>query len=92
MLWKSINRQALNSIIMINEILNPWLTFSLLFLLVWLLIFFFLPRVRKEMFWVSFITMPLSFTEPLFVPEYWNPPSLFDLAARTGFDIEADMT
>jgi len=23
------------------------------------------------------------------VPEYWNPPSLFDLAASTGFDIES---
>jgi hypothetical protein len=28
-------------------------------------------------------------TEPIFVPEYWNPPSLFDLAQRTGFDIES---
>jgi hypothetical protein len=23
------------------------------------------------------------------VPEYWNPPSLFELAQRTGFDIES---
>jgi hypothetical protein len=23
------------------------------------------------------------------IPEYWNPPSLFDLAQRTGFDIES---
>ncbi len=69
--------------------MNPWLTFSLLFLFVWLLIFFFLPRVRKEMFWVSVFTLPLGFTEPLFVPAYWNPPSLFDLATRTGFDIES---
>jgi len=28
-------------------------------------------------------------TEPLFVPDYWNPPSLFDLARRSGFDIES---
>jgi hypothetical protein len=33
--------------------------------------------------------MPFGLTEPLFVPEYWNPPSLFNLAARTGFDIES---
>lgn len=32
---------------------------------------------------------PFGLTEPLFVPEYWNPPSLFDLAQRTGFDIES---
>lgn len=41
------------------------------------------------MFWVSFFTMPLGLTEPLFVPEYWNPPSLFNLAQLTGFDIES---
>ena len=33
--------------------------------------------------------MLFGLTEPLFVPEYWNPPSLFDLAQRTGFDIES---
>jgi hypothetical protein len=32
--------------------------------------------------------MPLGLTEPLFVPEYSNPPSLFNLAQRTGVDIE----
>lgn len=38
---------------------------------------------------VSLWTSLLGFTEPLFVPEYWSPPSLFDLALRTGFDIES---
>ena len=32
---------------------------------------------------------PFGLTEPFFVPEYWNPPSLFELAQRTGFDIES---
>ncbi|MBI5001868.1 hypothetical protein HZC31_00620 [Candidatus Woesearchaeota archaeon] len=73
----------------LNNPFNPWLTFSLLFLGVWLLIFLAKPTVRREMFWVSLFTMPFGFTEPLFVPEYWSPPSLFDLAARTGFDIES---
>ena len=41
------------------------------------------------MVWASFFTMPFGLTEPLFVPEYWSPPSLFDLALRTGFDIES---
>ncbi len=44
---------------------------------------------RRKMFKVSLVTSVLGFTEPLFVPEYWSPPSLFDLAARTGFDIES---
>jgi len=33
--------------------------------------------------------MPFGLTEPLFVPEYWFPPSLFDLADKTSFDIES---
>lgn len=41
------------------------------------------------MLWASLFTTPFGLTEPLFVPEYWNPPSLFDLARTTGFDIES---
>jgi hypothetical protein len=41
------------------------------------------------MVWVSVLTTPFGLTEPLFVPRYWNPPSLFDLAQRFGFDIES---
>ena len=37
----------------------------------------------------SLLTMPFGLTEALFVPRYWDPPSLFDLAQRTGFDIES---
>src|SRR3989337_2465632 len=69
--------------------MHEWLMFSLILLRIWFAIFLFRPFVRKEMFWVSLFTMPSGLTEPLFVPEYWNPPSLFDLAARTGFDIES---
>ena len=39
--------------------------------------------------WTSLFTMPFGLTEPLFVPAYWSPPSLFDLARTTGFDIES---
>lgn len=38
---------------------------------------------------MSLWTMPFGLAEPLFVPEYWNPPTLFDLAQKTGFDIES---
>ncbi|MBI5073116.1 hypothetical protein HZA99_04820 [Candidatus Woesearchaeota archaeon] len=69
--------------------MNPWLTFSLLFLGIWFIIFLAKPTLRREMFWVSVRTLPFGLTEPLFVPKYWNPPSLFNLAARTGFDIES---
>ena len=30
----------------------------------------------REFWWASFTAAWLGFTEPLFVPEYWNPPSI----------------
>lgn len=69
--------------------MNEWFIWSSLLLVFWLSIFLFAKRVRKEMLWASLFTMPFGLTEPFFVPEYWNPPSLFDLAAKTGFDIES---
>ena len=68
-----------------------WFLWSLLFLVAWFVLYVWLKNKesRKEMFWVSMWTLITGFTEPFFVPKYWNPPSLFDLAHRTGFDIES---
>ena len=44
---------------------------------------------RQQMRQGSIFMAPFGLTEPLFVPSYWNPPSLFELAQRTGFDIES---
>lgn len=38
---------------------------------------------------VSLLTVPLGLTEPLFVPSYWLPYTLFDLARKTRFDLES---
>src|SRR3989344_3089176 len=70
-------------------VFNEWLIFSLILLGIWLAVFLFSGKSKKEMFWTSVFTAPFGLTEPLFVPEYWNPPSLFNLAANTGFDIES---
>ena len=70
-------------------IFNEWLVFSLILLGIWCILFLIKKDIRKEMFTVSLWTAPFGLTEPLFVPEYWNPPSLFNLATRTGFDIES---
>ncbi len=69
--------------------MNAWLTFSLILLGIWVLIWLIKPLIRKEMILASILTAPFGLTEPIFVPEYWNPPSLFNLAANTGFDIES---
>lgn len=68
-----------------------WLIWSLILLVIWAVVYLSLrsKKSRREMLIVSLWTSLLGFTEPLFVPEYWNPPSLFDLAMRTGFDIES---
>lgn len=68
-----------------------WLIWSLILIAVWAIIYALLKNKesKKEMLVVSIWTTLLGFTEPFFVPTYWNPPSLFDLAHRTGFDIES---
>jgi hypothetical protein len=68
---------------------HVWLVWSSAFLLPWGLLYWRFPQHRKAMLWASVCTLPFGLTEPLFVPAYWNPPSLFDLAQRTGFDIES---
>ncbi len=72
-----------------GESVYAYLLFSLGLFGVWLLLYLVRPDVRREMFWVSFGTMFLGLTEPFFVPEYWTPPTLWDLARRTGFDLES---
>lgn len=66
-----------------------WLVWSSVFLVPWLAAYAVFPRHRRAMLWASLFTTPFGLTEPLFVPEYWSPPSLFDLARTTGFDIES---
>lgn len=66
-----------------------WLYWSGAFLVPWAVLYFLKPGFRRKMLRVSLWTSLLGLSEPIFVPEYWNPPSLFDLAQRTGFDIES---
>jgi hypothetical protein len=66
-----------------------WLEWSSAFLIPWAAFFLAFPKVRRRMVWASVLTAPFGLTEPLFVPAYWRPPSLFDLALHTGFDIES---
>jgi hypothetical protein len=56
---------------------------------VWLILYRARPDLRRQTLRISLGTMPLGLTEPLFVPAYWNPPTLFGLAHRTGFDLES---
>lgn len=66
-----------------------WLTWASSFLIPWMILLLLYPAHRKIIVWASALTALFGLTEPLFVPRYWDPPSLFDLAQRTGFDIES---
>lgn len=66
-----------------------WFAWASAFLIPWVMLFIAFLAQRKIMLQVSLVTTAFGLTEPLFVPEYWNPPTLFDLAQRTGFDIES---
>ena len=66
-----------------------YLVLSSALALVWVILYAVRRDLRGNMVGVSLATMPLGLTEPLFVPTYWNPPTLFDLAHRTGFDLES---
>jgi len=66
-----------------------WFAWSSAFLVPWIILFMFFPAQRGIMLRASLLTAPFGLTEPLFVPDYWNPPSLFDLAQTSGFDIES---
>ncbi len=66
-----------------------WFIWAVAFMALWAALFVAFPPQRRAMLWASAFTAPFGLTEPLFVPEYWSPPSLFDLARTTGFDIES---
>ena len=66
-----------------------WFIWSSAFLLPWIALYLTAPLLRPMIWRSSFATAVLGLTEPFFVPRYWNPPSLFDLTQRTGFDLES---
>lgn len=66
-----------------------WLVWASAFLIPWGALYAYFPTHRPVMLRSSLATAPFGLTEPLFVPEYWSPPSLYDLAIRTGFDLES---
>ncbi len=66
-----------------------WLLWSSAFLVPWIALYLAAPRLRRVMWRASLATAVFGLTQPIFVPGYWLPPSLFDLAQRTRFDVES---
>ncbi len=60
---------------------------SLLLCLPWLFIFFFRKDLRENLLFSSLVLMPFGITEYVFIPDYWNPPTIFE--ALKPFSVEA---
>ncbi len=45
--------------------------------------------IRKKILWSSLIALPFGLGELYFIPNYWNPQTLFDLGAIFHIDLEA---
>jgi hypothetical protein len=60
----------------------------LIFWVAWIVCSIFGKRYRVEIRWGSLIAAPMALTSLLFVPQYWSPPSLFNLDQRIRVGIE----
>jgi len=59
-----------------------------IFWIAWIVCAFLGKAYRSEMRWGTLIAAPMALTSLLFVPQYWTPPSLFDLDLKIRVGIE----
>jgi hypothetical protein len=59
-----------------------------IFWVAWLACFVLGKPYRREMRWGTLIASPMALTSILFVPQYWTPPSLFNLDQKIKVGIE----
>jgi hypothetical protein len=60
----------------------------LIFGAAWLACYILGKKYRAEIRWGTLISAPMALTSILFVPQYWTPPSLFDLDQKIRVGIE----
>jgi len=65
-----------------------YLTGALILGFVWSIMFLARKDLHREMILISLLSVPFAFSEFLYVPEYWNPPVMFNLINKIGFSIE----
>jgi hypothetical protein len=61
---------------------------ALIFDAAWLACYLLGKSYRAEIRWGTLISAPLAVTSILFIPQYWTPPSLFDLDQKIKVGIE----
>lgn len=67
----------------------PYLVWSVMLGMIWLIFYFLRKDLRHEMLISTILFLPFGLTEPLFVPQYWDPVVLFKLFGL--FDVESIM-
>jgi hypothetical protein len=60
----------------------------LIFGAAWVACYILGKKYRAEIRWGTLISAPMALTNILFVPQYWTPPSLFDLDQKIKVGIE----
>jgi hypothetical protein len=65
-----------------------YLVGALIFDAAWLACYLLGRNYRAEIRWGTLISAPLALTSILFIPQYWMPPSLFDLDTKIKVGIE----
>ena len=61
---------------------------TLIFAAAWILCYIAGKRYRPQIVWGTLVSAPFALTSLLFIPQYWFPPSLFDLDTRFHVGIE----
>jgi len=61
---------------------------TLLFFIAWMLCLLIGARYRRQSLWGGLVSAPFALTSILFIPQYWTPPSLFNLDTRFKVGIE----
>jgi len=65
-----------------------YLVGALIYDAAWVACYFWCRSYRAQMIWGSLVSAPFALTSILFIPQYWSPPSLFNLDARFKVGIE----
>lgn len=61
---------------------------ALIFVAAWVGCYLVGQRYRPQIIWGTVVSAPFALTSLLFIPQYWSPPSLFDLDTRIHVGIE----
>ena len=65
-----------------------YLSGTLIFCAAWVACFILGKKYRRHIIWGTVVSAPFALTSLLFIPQYWTPPSLFDLDQRFHVGIE----